>query len=75
VTCHASACLTRACRRRDCRERQAKTHWLAVEVAHFVEFLRFKTEEREVATATTKRSEQAFANVWDNPDDAEYDKL
>ena len=45
------------------------------EVADFVEFLRLKTEEHEAAAAVTKLSEQAFQKVWDNPDDAEYDKL
>jgi len=45
------------------------------EVADFVEFLKLKTDEQEAARATTKLSEQAFAKVWNNPDDAEYDKL
>lgn len=45
------------------------------ELANFVEYLRFKAEEQEPSTSVTKLSEQAFANVWDNPDDAEYDKL
>jgi hypothetical protein len=45
------------------------------EVADFVEFLRLRTEEQQATTAVTKLSEQAFAKVWDNPDDAEYDKL
>jgi hypothetical protein len=45
------------------------------EVADFVEFLKLKTDEQEAARATTKLSEQAFEKVWDNPDDAEYDKL
>jgi hypothetical protein len=45
------------------------------EVADFVEFLRLRAEEQQAAAAVTKLSEQAFAKVWDNPDDAEYDKL
>jgi len=45
------------------------------EVADFMEFLKLKTDEQEAARATTRLSEQAFAKVWDNPDDAEYDKL
>jgi hypothetical protein len=45
------------------------------EVADFVEFLRFKAEEHQTTAAVTTFSEQAFAKVWDNPDDAEYDKL
>jgi hypothetical protein len=45
------------------------------EVADFVEFLKLKLDEQQAAAAVTKLSEQAFAKVWDNPDDAEYDKL
>jgi hypothetical protein len=45
------------------------------EVADFVEFLRLRAEEQQAAAAVTRLSEQAFAKVWDNPDDAEYDKL
>ena len=45
------------------------------EVADFVEFLRFKTDEQQLTRAATALSEQAFAKVWDNDDDAEYDKL
>jgi hypothetical protein len=45
------------------------------EVADFVEFLKLKTDEQEASRATSKLSEQAFEKVWDNPDDAEYDKL
>jgi hypothetical protein len=45
------------------------------EVADFVEFLKFKTDEQQFARSTTALSEQAFAKVWDNDDDAEYDKF
>ena len=45
------------------------------EVADFVEFLKLKADEQQLAHAATALSEQAFAKVWDNPDDAEYDKL
>ena len=45
------------------------------EVADFVEFLRLKAQEQQAALAVTKLSEEAFHKVWDNPDDAEYDKL
>lgn len=45
------------------------------EVADFVEFLRLRTEEQLQAGTVAKLSEQAFARIWDNPDDAEYDKL
>lgn len=45
------------------------------EVADFVEFLKLKADDRQAARATTALSEQAFAKVWDNDDDAAYDKL
>jgi hypothetical protein len=45
------------------------------EVADFVEFLRLRAEEQQAGAAVTRLSEHAFARVWDNPDDAEYDKL
>jgi hypothetical protein len=45
------------------------------EVEDFVEFLRLKAEERTLTQAATKVSEPSFADVWDNPSDAEYDKL
>jgi len=45
------------------------------EVEDFVDFLRMRYEERQLAHSMTKLSETAFNKVWDNPDDAEYDKL
>ena len=45
------------------------------EVEGFVDFLRMRDEDRLVARAATKLSEDAFRQVWDNPDDAEYDRL
>ena len=45
------------------------------EVVDFVEFLQLKVNEQGLARATTALSEQAFGKLWDNPDDAEYDKL
>jgi len=45
------------------------------EVIDFVEFLRLKASEQGLAQATSALSEQAFAKVWDNADDAEYDNL
>jgi len=45
------------------------------EVEDFVDFLRERHENRRLVEATTKLSELAFRKVWDNPDDAEYDKL
>jgi hypothetical protein len=37
--------------------------------------LRQCQEERRLAKAVRTASEDAFAKVWDNPDDAEYDYL
>jgi hypothetical protein len=34
-----------------------------------------ETEDRLATRADTKLSEDAFRQVWDNPDDAEYDRL
>jgi hypothetical protein len=45
------------------------------EVEDFVDFLYDREQERSLSRATTKLSENAFAKVWDNPDDAEYDRL
>jgi hypothetical protein len=45
------------------------------EVEDFVEFLRQRQDERRLASAVTGASEAAFAKVWDNPDDAAYDRL
>lgn len=45
------------------------------EVEDFVDFLRQKNEERRLTQAGKQLSEKAFQKVWDNPEDAEYDKL
>jgi len=45
------------------------------EVEDFVEFLRKKTEDRRLRQASTKISETVFRKVWENPDDAAYDRL
>lgn len=45
------------------------------EVEDFVDFLRTRDGERALVRAATRAAEPAFANVWDNPDDAAYDKL
>lgn len=44
------------------------------EVEDFVDFLR-QREERRLARAAMRMSEEALAKVWDNPDDAAYDQL
>jgi hypothetical protein len=45
------------------------------EVADFVDFLRSRDLDRALADAATRLSEAAFAKIWDNPDDADYDRL
>jgi len=45
------------------------------EVEDFVDFLRQRGEDRLLVRAASKLSENAFQKVWDNPDDAEYDRL
>jgi uncharacterized protein DUF2281 len=45
------------------------------EVEDFVDFLQQRDQDRRLVEAATRLSEQAFAAVWDNPEDAEYDRL
>lgn len=45
------------------------------EVEDFVDFLCQRDTDRRLSQAATKLSESAFARVWDNPDDADYDQL
>ena len=45
------------------------------EVEDFVDFLRARDEERSLERAAARAAEPAFAKVWDNDDDAAYDKL
>jgi hypothetical protein len=45
------------------------------EVADFVDFLRMRHDERALTHAAAQSAEPAFAKVWDNPDDAAYDRL
>jgi len=45
------------------------------EVEDFVDFLRLRDENRRLTYAAAKLSEEAFTRVWDNPDDADYDRL
>jgi hypothetical protein len=45
------------------------------EVEDFVDFLRAREGGRPLARAVTKAAEQSFAQVWDNDDDAAYDRL
>jgi hypothetical protein len=42
-------------------------------VADFVE--RLLDDDRRLVHAASRLSERAFGRIWDNPDDAEYDRL
>lgn len=45
------------------------------EVEDFVDFLRSRDKDTQLARTATKVSEPAFGVVWENADDAEYDRL
>jgi hypothetical protein len=45
------------------------------EVEDFVDFLRQRSDDGAVSLASMKLSEGAFRKVWDNPEDADYDRL
>jgi hypothetical protein len=45
------------------------------EVEDFVDFLRQRSDDGALSVAATKLSEDAFRRVWDNPEDADYDRL
>ncbi len=45
------------------------------EVEDFVDFLRTRSETPQFSRAAAKVAEPAFRKVWDNPDDADYDRL
>ena len=45
------------------------------EVEDFVDFLRQRDADQSLTQAATRLSEGAFREVWDNPDDADYDRL
>ena len=45
------------------------------EVEDFVDFPRSREAEQNLTRAAAQVSEPAFKAVWDNPDDAEYDRL
>lgn len=46
-----------------------------IEVEDFIGFLRQRREHRQAVLAATQLSEPAFAQIWDNSDDAVYDDL
>jgi len=45
------------------------------EVEDFVDFLRARDDEHRLTQAATKASEASFAQVWDNDEDAVYDRM
>lgn len=45
------------------------------EVEDFVDFLRTREEEQRLTQTAARASEASFAAVWDNDDDAVYDRL
>jgi hypothetical protein len=45
------------------------------EVEDFVDFLRYKDEDRGLRQAAMKLSESVFEKAWNNPADAAYDEL
>jgi len=47
----------------------------AAEMEDFVDFLRTRDQERALERAATRAAEPAFAKVWNNDDDAAYDRL
>jgi hypothetical protein len=45
------------------------------EVEDFIDFLRQRQDDRELTRAASKLAEKVFKDVWDNPEDAAYDRL
>jgi len=45
------------------------------EVEDFVDFLRVREQDRALAGAATRITEPTFVEVWDNDEDAAYDRL
>lgn len=45
------------------------------EVEDFVDFLRARGDAQQLTRAAASAAEPAFRKVWDNPDDAAYDRL
>lgn len=46
-----------------------------IEVEDFVEFLRSKNADAQLVKDAATLSETALAKVWDNEDDADYDRI
>jgi hypothetical protein len=45
------------------------------EVEDFVDFLRNKSADKQLTRAASRLSEKSFGKVWNNSEDAIYDKL
>lgn len=45
------------------------------EVEDFVDFLRSRDEGQRLTQAATKMAEGSFAAVWNNDEDADYDRM
>ena len=45
------------------------------EVEDFVDFLRAREDDQRFNQAAAQASQPSFARVWDNDDDAAYDRL
>jgi hypothetical protein len=45
------------------------------EVEDFVDFLQAREEDRRLVRAAAKAAEARFATVWDNDEDAAYDRM
>ncbi len=45
------------------------------EVEDFVDFLKLRDEDRQLIREAARLSEKTFRDVWDNPEDAAYDRL
>lgn len=45
------------------------------EVEDFVDFLKLRDEERSITQAASTLAEESLHKVWDNADDADYDRL
>ncbi len=45
------------------------------EVEDFVDFLRAREDEHRLTHAAAKASEASFVQVWDNDEDAAYDRM
>ena len=46
-----------------------------MEVEDFIDFLRQASEDKQLRQAAAKLSEDVFSKVWDDSEDAEYDRL